>query len=153
MTHRTPFRIGVLAVLSAALLLSACASKPKPKVREPLPLPVNAAQTARQATTQGTQAYYAGDYDGAKTFFLQAVSAAPNLGEAHYNLGLALFKLGDTDVAREQFVQAANLSPGNKVIWDSPALSPYSTPDANIPKKDKEHPYANSRPGFGGGPR
>ncbi len=50
-------------------------------------------------------------------------------------------------------MQAANLSPGNKIIWDSPALSPYSSPDANLPKKIKEHPYANSKPTFGGGPR
>ena len=153
MNDRKPFLVGVLAVLSLALLMPGCASKPKPKVREPLPLPLSAVQNAQQATAQGAQAYRAGDYEGAKTFFLQAVSAAPSLGETHYNLGLALFKLGDTDIAREHFVQAANLSPGNKVIWDSPALSPYSTPDPNIPKKERDHPYANSRPGFGGGPR
>ena len=149
-------RIGVLAMLVLLLAggLSACASESKKvKAREPLTLSLSAAPNAQQYTSQGGSAYLSGQYDEAKTLFAKAVSAAPNSGEAHYNLGLALFKLGDTDAAREQFMQAANLAPGNKVIWDSPALSPYSSPDANISKKEKEHPYSNSRPTFGGGPR
>jgi Tfp pilus assembly protein PilF len=148
-------RIGtgiVLALLVASGLL-ACSSAPKPKVRQPLMLSPSVAPSAQQYTAQGNSAFLAGQYDQAKSLFAQAVSAAPNSGEAHYNLGLALFKLGDTDAAREQFIQAANLAPGNKVIWDSPALSPYSAPEGNITKKEKEHPYANSRPTFGGGPR
>jgi Flp pilus assembly protein TadD len=150
-------RIGI--VLSLALLLawglSACASDSKKvKMREPLALSPSAAPAAQQYTSQGSHAYLSGQYDEAKALFAQAVSAAPNSGEAHYNLGLALFKLGDTDAAREQFIQASNLAPGNKVIWDSPALSPYGSPEANLSKKAKEHPYSNSRPTFGGtGPR
>lgn len=148
---------GISAVMMLAVLtvwsLSACAGESKVKVREPLTLSPSVPTTAQQYTSQGSSAYLMGKYDQAKLLFAQAVSAAPNSGEAHYNLGLALFKLGDTDAAREQFIQAANLSPGNKVIWDSPALSPYSSPDPNLTKKTKEHPYANSRPTFGGGPR
>lgn len=148
-------RISAVTMLALLPVLSlfACASEPKVKVREPLTLSPSVPPTAQQYTSQGSRAYLTGQYDQAKSLFTQAASAAPNSGEAHYNLGLALFKLGDTEAAREQFIQAANLAPGNKVIWDSPALSPYSTPDPNIPKKEKEHPYANSRPTFGGGPR
>ena len=149
-------RISVMMVVALLLVwgLSACASESKKiKAREPLTLSPSVAPNAQQYASQGSSAYLAGQYDQAKALFAQAVSAAPNSGEAHYNLGLALFKLGDTDAAREQFIQAANLAPGNKVIWDSPALSPYSSPDANISKKEKEHPYSNSRPTFGGGPR
>jgi tetratricopeptide (TPR) repeat protein len=149
-------RIGVLVMVVLLLAggLSACASESKKvKAREPLMLSPSAAPNAQQLTSQGSSAYLAGRYDEAKALFTQVVSAAPNSGEARYNLGLALFKLGDTEAAREQFIQASNLAPGNKVIWDSPALSPYSTPDPNIPKKEKEHPYSNSRPTFGGGPR
>ncbi|MEK7293570.1 MAG: tetratricopeptide repeat protein [Nitrospirota bacterium] len=148
-------RISVITMLAVLLVsgLSACASESKVKAREPLMLSPNLAQTAQQHTSQGSSAYSAGRYDEAKSHFVQAVSVAPNSGEAHYNLGLALFKLGDTDAAREQFLQAGVLAPGNKVIWDSPAHSPYGSPDANLPKKTKEHPYANSKPTFGGGPR
>ncbi len=147
----------ISAVMMLALLpvwsLSACASESKVKVREPLTLSPSVPPTAQQYTSQGSSAYLTGQYDQARSLFAQAVSAVPNSGEAHYNLGLALFKLGDTEAAREQFLQAGVLAPGNKVIWDSPAHSPYGSPDANLPKKTKEHPYANSKPTFGGGPR
>jgi len=148
-------RFSAVPILALLLVwsVSACASESKVRVREPLTLSPSVPPTAQQYTSQGSSAYLTGQYDQAKALFAQAVSTAPNSGEAHYNLGLALFKLGDTDAAREQFFQAGALSPGNKVIWDSPAHSPYGSPDANLPKKTKEHPYANSKPTFGGGPR
>lgn len=150
-------RFVVVSVIGVALCfgLHACLSEPKPKPREPLMLGPTVARPALDATTQGTKAYLGGRYDEAKSFFAQAVSAAPSSGEAHYNLGLALFKLGDTEEARAHFIQAANLSPGNKVIWDSPALSPYSSPDSNLSKAKKEQPYSTTKPTFGGtgGPR
>jgi len=145
-------RVGAFAI--AALLLagglSACASDAnKVKVREPLGLALSVAPNAQQYAAQGSSAFLAGRYDEAKALFAQAVSAAPNSGEAHYNLGLVLFRLGETDAAREHFIQAANLAPGNKVIWDSPALSPYSNPDSNITKKEVD-PYNRNRRGVGG---
>jgi Tfp pilus assembly protein PilF len=152
-------RIAAAAALAVVLLLvavglSACASEPTVKAREPLALTPGAPQTAQQATSRGTAAYLAGQYDEAKSSFAQAVSAAPNSGEAHYNLGLALFKLGDTDAAREHFMQAANLSPGNKVIWDSPALSIYGSPESANKKKGPAREHSMTKPQFGGvGPR
>ena len=143
-----------LAMVLVAGWLSACASEPKAKGRQPLPLAPNAPQAAQQATSQGTTAYLAGQYEEAKAAFVQAVSAAPNSGEAHYNLGLALFKLGDTDVAREHFMQAANLSPGNKVIWDSPALSAYGAVESTNKPKGPAREHSMTKPQFGGtGPR
>lgn len=145
--------MALLVVLLAAGL-PGCAGEPKAKGREPLLLTPNAPQTAQQYTSQGTAAYLSGRYDEAKALFAQAVSAAPNSGEAHYNLGLALFKLGDTEAAREHFMQAANLSPGNKVIWDSPALSAYGSPEGTIKKKGPEREHSLTKPSFGGtGPR
>jgi len=140
-----------IAAMTLAWGLSACTSDaPKAKVREPLGLPSSVAPRAQQYAAQGSSAYLAGRYGEAKALFSQAVAAAPNSGEAHYDLGLALFKLGETDAAREHFIQAANLAPGNKVIWDSPALSPYSNPDSNIPKKPLPDPYGANRRGVGG---
>ena len=140
----------VFAVLLAGGLSACTRDAHVVKVREPLGLPSSAAPRAQQYVTQGSSAYLAGRYDEAKTLFTRAVSEAPNSGEAHYNLGLALFKLGETDAAKEHFIQAANLAPGNKVIWDSPALSPYSNPDSNIPKKEID-PYNRNRRGAAGG--
>jgi tetratricopeptide (TPR) repeat protein len=147
-------RIG--AMMAVTLLLawgmggSGCSSAMKLKVREPLQLSPSMAPNAQQYTSQGASAYLDGQYDQAKALFAQAVSAAPNSGEAHYNLGLALFKLGDSDAARDQFMQAANLAPGNKIIWDSPALSSYGSPEPSIQKKAVD-PYSRSRGGPGGG--
>jgi Flp pilus assembly protein TadD len=101
-------------------------------------------------TEQGTQAYQAKQFDDAKNYFSQAVAAAPQSGPAHYNYALALNAMGDTEQARQQFMEAANLAPGDKVIWDSPALRPYGNVES--PKK-KFIPPGPGRQGMGGGPR
>lgn len=138
--------------LSLCLLAAtvSCASKPKPLV--PLGLGPTANSQAQSLTQRGTEAYQAKQFLDAKSFFDQAVKAAPDSGPAHYNLALALNALGETDQAHQQFIEAANLSPGDKTIWDSPALRPFGSPTA--PKAaSREHPYGTTRPVFGGGPR
>jgi Flp pilus assembly protein TadD len=138
-----------LTLLSAIILvigLTACASKHKPLV----PLALVDAGVKPQAlslTEQGTQAYQAKQFGEAKTYFEQAVSAAPESGQAHYNYGLALHALGEADGARQHFLEAANLAPGDKTIWDSPPLAAYGDPQ----KKGgatKDRPYGTVRPNF-----
>ncbi|MGH7233239.1 MAG: tetratricopeptide repeat protein [Nitrospiraceae bacterium] len=145
-------RLLMVTIVTLALA-SACSSAPKPKQRGPLPVKPPVSQAVGEHTTQGTQAYQHRQFTDAKSHFQQAVTGAPDSAEAHYNLGLALFALGESDQAREQFIEAANLAPGDKVIWDSPALRQYGSPDSNIPKQAKERAYSNRRPTFGGGPR
>lgn len=142
-----------LALLGLVLLCvgaGACA-KPKAKPLVPLALEAGVKPQAVALTEQGTQAYQARQFDEAKNYFSQAVAVAPQSGPAHYNYALALNALGETELARQQFLDAANLAPGDKVIWDSPALRPFGSPDS--PKVHKEHPSATSRPGIGSGPR
>lgn len=142
-----------LSIVGAALLLVgivAC-SKSKAKPLMPLPLDPGNKPQAIALTEQGTQAYQARQFEEAKTYFSQAMALAPESGQAHYNYALALNALGDTETARQQFMEAANLAPGDKTIWDSPALSPYGNPQG--PKEVKEHPYGTTRPVMGGGPR
>ncbi len=143
----------VLIMMVTLAWVSGCSSTPKPKVRTPLPLKSSAPAAVTEHNSQGTQAYQNKQFSDAKSHFRQAVAGAPNSAEAHYNLGLTLFALGESDQAREQFIEAANLAPGDKVIWDSPALRQYGSPESNIPKQTKEHAYSNQRPTFGGGPR
>jgi Tfp pilus assembly protein PilF len=137
--------VALLVVVAAA----GCAKKAKPLV----PLALDRASTPQAVTLneQGTQAYQARQFEAAKQYFSQAVTADPQSGQAHYNYALALNALGDVDDARQHFIQAANLAPGDKTIWDSPALHQYGNPESQ--KKNKEHPTTNSRPTFGGGPR
>ena len=138
----------VLALL-VAVSAAGCAKKAKPLV--PLALDRAATPQAVTLTEQGTQAYQTRQFDAAKQYFSQAVAADPQSGQAHYNYALALNALGDADEARQHFIEAANLAPGDKTIWDSPALHQYGNPQTE--KKTKEHPTTNSRPTFGGGPR
>jgi Flp pilus assembly protein TadD len=126
-----------------------CASKGRPLA--PLALDRGAAPQAVTLTEQGTQAYQAHQFQEARQYFSQAVTAAPQSGQAHYNYALALNALGDVDEARQHFIEAANLSPGDKTIWDSPALHQYGNPQTE--KATKEHGTATTRPTFGGGPR
>jgi Flp pilus assembly protein TadD len=142
-----------LSILGALLLtvgMIACA-KPKAKPLVPLALDAGNKPQAIALTEQGTQAYQARQFEEAKTYFSQAMALAPQSGQAHYNYALALNALGDTETARQQFLEAANLAPGDKTIWDSPALSPYGNPQTV--KEKKEHPYGTGRPTMGGGPR
>lgn len=143
---------GVLMSVLLALTLGACAGKEKPKPLVPLALGAGAQASAIALTQQGTTAYQSGQFMEAKNYFRQAVAAAPDSGPAHYNLALALNALGETEAARAHFIEAANLAPGDKVIWDSPALRPYGSPES--PKQVKEMPDHRSRPAFGQvGPR
>jgi Tfp pilus assembly protein PilF len=138
-----------LSILGALLLtmgLVACA-KPKAKPLVPLTLDPGNTPQAIALTEQGTQAYQARQFEEAKTYFSQAMALAPQSGQAHYNYALALNALGDTETARQQFMEAANLAPGDKTIWDSPALSPFGNPQA--PKAQKDFPYATGRPNMG----
>ena len=142
-----------LSLLGVVLLLlgSVACAKAKAKPLVPLALESGVKPQAVSLTEQGTQAYQSRQFDEAKKYFSQAMDLAPQSGPAHYNYALALNALGETEQARQQFLEAANLAPGDKVIWDSPALRPFGSPEG--PKAHKEHPVGTSRPGIGSGPR
>lgn len=144
--------LSMILVLCLMTMAVACSSKPKAKPLVPLALLDGGVKPqAITLTEQGTQAYQAKQFEEAKGFFAQAMAAAPQSGQAHYNYALALNALGDPEAARQHFLEAANLAPGDKTIWDSPALAPFGNPAT--PKSAKEHPYGTSRPTIGGGPR
>ena len=136
----------LLMVIAIGLL--ACGGE-RAKPRVPLTLPAAAGPTAQSHTEQGMREYQNGQYADARMHFQTALADAPDSGEAHYNLGLALFALGESEQAREHFIEAANLAPGHKVIWDSPALRPYGSPEPAI-KQTKEAVPPGRGGGFGG---
>ncbi|MBH0209344.1 MAG: tetratricopeptide repeat protein [Nitrospira sp.] len=146
MTHLIS-RAAVLGLVVLLLVGTGCFQKRKPLV--PLPLDGDVRPQVLTLTEQGTQAYQTRQYEEAKRYFEQAVTEAPQSGPAHYNYALALNALGDSEVARKHFLQAADLSPGDKVIWDSPALSPYGNPEDK--NKKKPGPYTPRRSSFGSG--
>ena len=138
------------AIVSIALILvamTACSQKRKPLV--PLVLEGEVKSQATMLTEQGTQAYQAKQFEEAKRYFEQAVVTEPQSGQAHYNYALALNALGNSEVARQHFIEAADLAPGDKIIWDSPALSPYGNPENK--NKPNLRPNMPSRSSFGSG--
>ncbi len=137
--------LGVLGVVLLCLSMTACFQKRKPLV--PLLLEGDVKSQATALTEQGTQAYQAQQFQDAKHHFEEAVALAPESGQAHYNYALALNALGKQDVARQHFLEAANLAPGDQVIWDSPALAPYGDPETRT--RSKEFPSATQRSSFG----
>jgi tetratricopeptide (TPR) repeat protein len=87
-----------------------------------LSAPPKSVPAAAAAIEEGNTLFHARQWEAAKAQYETAIQAQPTLAEAHYNLGLVYDALRNDKEARKHFVEAANLAPGNKIIWSSPAL-------------------------------
>jgi len=108
-------------VLFALCLCGAlgCASQKAP------PLSVLSAPTGSSADMvtkleEGNQLFNTKDYATAEQSYRRTITAYPTSAEAHYNLAVTLDRMGNRGEARKHYMEAANLAPGHKVIWDSP---------------------------------
>ena len=90
-----------------------------------LQAPVGANPGAGRAMQVGNRLFAIEQWGAAQNHYAQAIQTQPDLAEAHYNLALTLEQLGYTQQAHDHYIQAANLAPGHKVIWDSPVLRKY----------------------------
>lgn len=125
---------------------SGCSTaKSTPVVRAPLPATACKPESVSQYNQEGMSLFKTKNYEAAKEKFAAAVAEGPKCAEPHYNLGLVLSNLGAKDDAREQFLEAANLAPGNQIIWDSPALHRYGDPQKEKKEKDKDTKTASER--------
>lgn len=114
------FRWAVLSMMAVV----GCASQHKAEVR-PLHAAAGTSAVVSQQLEQGNQLFAQQDWAGAQQVYLATIQADQTLAEAHYNLGLTLERLGEKAEAKKHYVAAANLAPGNKVIWDAPPLRKY----------------------------
>ncbi len=121
-----------MVMIPIVAVLVTCTSTPPPM---PLPAPPEATQAAATHNKDGLQLFAEGKIDLASHAFQAALAEDPNMAEAHYNLALTLISTGSRDQAEHHFIEAANLAPGHKIIWDSPALRPYGSPRL-FPKED-----------------
>jgi Tfp pilus assembly protein PilF len=111
----------ILCMVVLCAIAVGCSSKAGP-ARNVLPAPSGAKPEAAAQVEKGNALFTTRDFAGAEQAFRQAIVADAGLAEAHYNLALALERSGRKDEAKKHYIEAANLAPGNKVIWDSPPL-------------------------------
>ena len=124
-----------------------CSNQPDTIPQKALSAPSGTHPTAISLIHRGNERFAEGRWGAAKALYEEAVTAQPELAEAHYNLALALEKLGDSLKAKQHYIEAANLAPGHKTIWNSPPLRRYG----NVPDKPRENTSSPVLPGIGGG--
>ncbi|HJT20133.1 MAG TPA: tetratricopeptide repeat protein [Nitrospira sp.] len=113
----------IVSLVLFLFLLTAC-GKSAGQSLTVLSAPSGIKPEAAAQVDRGNSLYASRDWTGAEEAFRQAIAADPGVAEAHYNLALALDRQGKQAEAKKHYVEAANLAPGNKVIWDSPPLRP-----------------------------
>ena len=132
-------------------MAGACESTPKPVQQPTLNAPTGSVPEAMKAVAEGNQLFATGRWEQAKAQYETAVRIQPTLAEAHYNLALTLDRLGDREHAKPHYMEAANLAPGNQVIWNSPVLRRYG--DVKVEKNvGSSAPVMPGLGGLGGGP-
>lgn len=126
-----------------------CASKKSIPITT-LDPPPNANSEVQAMFMEGSRLFKEGRWEAARQQFQSAVQQQPNLAEAHYNLALSMDRMGDRAGAKPHFIEAANLAPGHKVIWNSPPLRRYG----NVPDRPAAAAVTPTLPGgLGGGGR
>jgi len=123
--------IGFLLVI--ILLVGGCAGAPQSSQDEPLPPPENALPLVAQLILDGNRLFAEHRWTAAIGKYEEAIHAQPKLAEAHYNLGMALYRKGPVSAAHPHFIEAADLAPGHPVIWNAPPFRKYGTVEPNTP--------------------
>jgi Flp pilus assembly protein TadD len=117
----------VAAALALSALLISCAT-----AGQPLAMGAGANASAAQHNAEGIEHYNMGHWPDAKSHFEAAMKVDPTLAEAHYNLALALDKLGAHAEATAHFKKATELAPGNSAITGSSPHRGHITPPAGM---------------------
>ena len=108
------------------MALVGCVARQKIEAKT-LHAPAGTSAVVSQRLEEGNQLFAKRDWAGAKQVYLATIQTDPTVAETHYNLALTLDRLGEKVEARKHYVAAANLAPGNKVIWDAPPLRKYDS--------------------------
>lgn len=135
--------VGVCLMVTGGM--GCAAEKPVPPTT--LAPPPNVDPQVLQLFNEGSRLFREGQYEGARQQFQSAVQQQADLAEAHYNLALSMERMGDPAGAKKHYIEAANLAPGHKVIWNSPPLRRYG----NVPDAPQKATSTPALPGFGGG--
>ena len=117
----------VLVMLGLVLVVAGCAGPEKKEAKAVLTLkaPSGTPAAAVTAVEEGNKLFAQGQWEQAKARYEAAIKVQPELAEAHYDLALTLERLGNKKEATAHYKEAANLAPGNQVIWNSPPFRKY----------------------------
>lgn len=129
----TQTRLGI-AFLFVVLVVGGCASTSPSTKEAPLAPPETANPIVAQLIFEGNRLFAERQWTGAIGKYEEAIQAQPQLAEAHYNLGLTLYRKGPVATARPHFIEAANLAPGHPVIWNAPPFRKYETVEPVAPE-------------------
>ncbi|GJL61692.1 MAG: hypothetical protein NPIRA04_03460 [Nitrospirales bacterium] len=145
MNHMTNTRNSLgAAFLTAVLWLGGCAGTPHSHQEGPLLPPENATSQAAQLIVEGNQRFAEHRWTAAIGKYEEAAQVQPKLAEAHYNLGLALYRKGPVAAARPHFIEAANLAPGHPVIWNAPPFRKYGNVETDSEEQASDGPMGHS---------
>lgn len=129
-------------LLILALAITGCVGpEKKSSAGSPLKAPAGTPTAAVTAVEEGNKLFAQGQWELAKAQYEAAINAHPTLAEAYYDLALALDRLGKKAEATAHYKEAANLAPGNQVIWNAPPFRPYGVEvQDSLLNKRKPHP-------------
>lgn len=122
---------GGLWMVVLAIVLTGCAAGRPMAAERTLKAPANTVPEAAAAMEEGNRLFAGRQLEAAKAKYQDAIKAQPTLAEAHYNLALVYDFLRDDATAKHHYIEAANLAPGHKVIWDAPPLRKHGDVDAH----------------------
>jgi Tfp pilus assembly protein PilF len=111
----------LLAMILLVSLIAGCSSHSK-RAGNVLAAPDGTKSAVAMQLAKGNALFASSDFAGAEQAYRQTIATDSTLAEAHYNLALTLDRMGNQAEAKKHYIEAANLAPGNKVIWDSPPL-------------------------------
>lgn len=120
-------RIGagsIIVLCIVATAVSACQLWQGPL----LSAPSGTDDLAARHNKAGIQAYKQEQWNRATEQFEAAVKIAPSLAEAHYNLGMVLYRQGKDADAQLHFIKARDLAPENDVIENAPPFTRVEAP-------------------------
>ena len=133
-----------IGIFLMVLGIGGCAGTPQAPQDEPLPPPENALPLVAQLIIDGNRLFAEHRWTAAIGKYEEATQAQPKLAEAHYNLGLALYRKGPVSAARPHFIEAADLAPGHPVMWNAPPFRKYGS----VPENGRKVPYAGDNLNF-----
>jgi len=130
---------GRVWIVVLALVFAGCAAGRPMAAERTLKAPTYAVPDAAAAMEEGNRLFGDRQFEAAKLKYQEAIKTQPTLAEAHYNLALIYDFLRDDATATHHYIEAANLAPGHKVIWDAPPLRRHGDVEAHPKGSDTQY--------------